>query len=231
MTEIPTLMLFVLAGYVAGSIPFGLLAGLMKGVDLRRIGSRNIGASNAGRVLGKPWFVLVLILDAVKGFLPVLLAGLWIQRTGAQGTWEQCAWLAVGLAAILGHLFPVFLGFRGGRGVATSLGVVLAIWPYYTIAGLAAFVLWGVVKKASGYISVASITACGAFPALVIAVAWASGGSIGALWPLIGFAIVIAALVVVRHWPNIQRLRAGQELAPDQVGEVGAKPQDQPNPD
>ena len=217
---------FVVAGYLAGSIPFGLLAGLIKGVDLRKVGSCNIGASNAGRVLGKRWFFIILTLDALKGFVPVLWAGLWMKRGGAfsaadQVIQQQCAWLAVALAAILGHLFPVFLGFRGGRGVATSLGVVLAIWPYYTISGLLAFAVWGAVKKGSGYISVASIAACGAFPVLVVVVGLAAGGGLASLMPFVVFAVIVAALVVIRHWPNIRRLRAGQELSPDRTPDSG----------
>jgi acyl phosphate:glycerol-3-phosphate acyltransferase len=222
MNETTIWALFVLGGYLSGAIPFGLIAGLIKGVDLREVGSRNIGASNAGRALGKHWFVIILVFDALKGFVPVLWAGLWLQRTGALTAgddlvWQRCAWLAVALAAILGHLFPVYLGFRGGRGVATSLGVVLAIWPYYTIPGLLAFAVWGIVKKASGYISVASIVACGGFPLLVVLVALAAGWPLKPLAPLVAFALVVAALVVIRHWPNIQRLRAGEEHAPDHL--------------
>ena len=220
---------FVLAGSLAGSVPFGLLAGLTKGVDLRKVGSRNIGASNAGRVLGRPWFFIVLALDALKGFLPVLLVGLWLDRSGVFAAedrmiWDQLARLAVAMAAILGHLFPVFLGFRGGRGVATSLGAVLAIWPYYTISGLLAFGVWGAVKKATGYISIASIVACGSFPALVILVGAVAGESLVSLTPLIIFAGIVAGLVVIRHWPNIQRLRAGQELSPDHVADTAGGP-------
>lgn len=210
-------VLFVLIAYLAGSIPFGLIAGLIKGVDIRNVGSRNIGASNAGRVLGKPWFFIVLVLDALKGFVPVLLAGRWLAPGAEVDPWRQVAWLAVALAAILGHLLPIFLGFRGGRGVATALGVVLAIWPYYTLPGLLAFVLWWIVKWASGYISVASIAAVVAFPLLMVGTALAARWSLRSLVPLVIFAVAIAALVVIRHWPNIQRLRAGQELAPDHV--------------
>lgn len=228
MSQTTTWVLFLLGGYLAGAIPFGLLAGLIKGVDIRTVGSRNIGASNAGRALGKRWFVIILVLDALKGFAPVLCAGLWLQERGAfvQGSnvfWQQCAWLAVALAAILGHLFPIYLGFRGGRGVATSLGVVLAIWPYYTISGLLAFAMWGVVKKASGYISVASIVACASFPVLVVLVALAAGRPLADLVPLIVFAVVVAGLVVIRHWPNIQRLRQGRELQPDRLTDTGGQ--------
>jgi len=213
-------VLFFVLAYLAGSIPFGLLAGLLKGVDIRRLGSQNIGASNAGRVLGRPWFFIVLVLDALKGFIPVLLAGVWFGRSrgiviASDQVWPQLAWLGVALAAILGHLFPVFLGFRGGRGVATALGVVLAIWPYYTIPGVLAFALWWVVKWVSGFISVASIVTVVAFPLLVVGVAVVAGWPLGPLTPLILFAVGIAVLVVIRHWPNIQRLRAGRELTPD----------------
>jgi acyl phosphate:glycerol-3-phosphate acyltransferase len=214
------LAVLVGAAYLAGSIPFGLLAGLLKGVDIRKAGSQNIGASNAGRILGKPWFFLILFLDAIKGLIPVLAAGFWLRHAAdpvlqASQTWQQIAWLSVALAAILGHLFPIYLGFKGGRGVATALGVVLAIWPYYTIPGLLAFVLWWIIKWASGYISVASIAACLAFPFLVIGVARMAGWPLGSLLPLVVFAVAIAVIVVLRHWPNIQRLLAGSELAPD----------------
>lgn len=226
MSDAATWGAFAVAAYLSGSIPFGLIAGRVKGVDLREVGSKNIGASNAGRVLGKQWFVIILVLDALKGFVPVLLTGLWLQRTGAfvaadDLIWQRCAWLAVALAAILGHLFSVFLGFRGGRGVATSLGVVLAIWPYYTIPGALAFVVWGVVKKASGYISVASMTAAIAFPVLMVSVSLLAGWRLRPLGPPLGFAVVVALLIVVRHWPNIRRLRAGQELSPDQAEAPG----------
>jgi glycerol-3-phosphate acyltransferase PlsY len=226
MNELTYWALFVVAAYLGGSIPFGLLAGLIHGVDIRKVGSQNIGASNAGRVLGKPWFFIVLTLDALKGFVPVLLAGLWLSRAerailGASEVWQHLAWLTVALAAILGHLCPVFLGFRGGKGVATALGVVLAIWPYYTIPGLIAFILWWLVKWASGKISVASIAAVATFPMLVVAVALAAGWALTTLAPLIVFAVGITVLVVVRHWPNIQRLRAGQELPPDRVNAGG----------
>jgi glycerol-3-phosphate acyltransferase PlsY len=229
MTETSIWALYVLAAYLSGSIPFALLVGLLKGVDLREVGSRNIGASNAGRVLGKPYFVIVLVLDALKGFVPVLLVGMWIHRTGASGgaahpAWQHLVQLSVALAAIMGHLLPIYLKFRGGRGVATSLGVVLAIWPYYTVSGILAFVLWGAVKKATGYISVASIAACAAFPVLLVAVVWLDGESLRAVLPLIGFALLVPILVVIRHIPNIRRLLAGEELRPDHSPERGGEP-------
>ncbi len=222
-------LLYVLAGYLAGSIPFALLVGKAKGVDLRTVGSKNIGASNAGRVLGKPYFVIVLLLDALKGFIPVLLVGMWLRRSGAflndeSLLWQQLAWLAVALAAIVGHLLPIYLGFKGGRGVATSLGVVLAVWPYYTIAGALAFVVWAVVKRLSGYISVASIVACVGFPVLVVLVALAAGWPLRDMVVLIAFACLVALLVVVRHLPNIRRLLTGQEFAPDHVPSDGLPP-------
>jgi len=218
-------IVLIVVAYLAGSIPFGLLAGLLKGVDIRKVGSQNIGASNAGRVLGRHWFFIVLVLDALKGFVPVLVGSLRVGGDAAANTSVGQWWvLGVALAALLGHLFPVYLGFRGGRGVSTALGIVLAIWPYYTIPGVLAFGLWWVVKALSGYISVASISAAGAFPILVILVALAAGWPLGALTPLILFAVCIAVLVVARHWANIQRLRSGQELAPDRLSETSSEP-------
>ncbi len=226
MSETTVLALYVAGAYLAGAIPFGFLAGRLKGVDLRKVGSENIGASNAGRVLGRHWFFIVLILDALKGFLPVLLAGQWLADSTVFAGEDQLlrlqvAWLGVALAAILGHLFPIYLGFRGGRGVATSLGVVLAIWPYYTIPGLLAFATWGVVKKVSGYISVASIVACCAFPIWVVVTAVVAGWPVADLVPLIAFGVLVGLLVIIRHWPNIQRLRAGAELSPDRAERTG----------
>lgn len=216
----------VLLGYLLGAIPFAFLAGLYKGIDLRKVGSKNIGASNAGRVLGRRWFFIVLALDALKGFLPVLITGIWLTSAEAFGgaahaSRQQCAWLVVALAAILGHLFPIYLGFRGGRGVATSLGVVLAIWPYYSIPGLLALVLWIVILKVTGYISVASIGACAAFPILLVLAAFVADWPLSSLTPLIGFAVAIALLVILRHGPNIRRLLAGQELRPDRPDAIG----------
>jgi acyl phosphate:glycerol-3-phosphate acyltransferase len=208
------------AAYLCGAVPFGLLVGWYRGVDIRTKGSCNIGATNAGRVLGRPWGILVFVLDVLKGFVPVsvcryvfigLSAGPGHRPTDSAGV------LLVVLAAtlaVVGHMCPVYLRFKGGKGVATSLGVGLAIYPYYTLAGLLAFGLWGLVLAVTRYVSVASVLAVVSFPLFVGAITWcyrSAWGGFRVLWPLHLFSLVVAVLVVYRHRANLQRLRAGTE--------------------
>jgi len=210
-------ILLAALGYLCGAIPFGLLVGRLKGVDVRTRGSCNIGATNVGRVLGRPYGLLVFFLDGLKGFLLVTLARFVLldRESGtANGYLAYLLWVLVAVACVLGHMFPVYLKFKGGKGVATSLGVGLGIYPYYTLAGLLAFALWGIVLAASRYVSVSSIVAVAAFPVFFGALArlnrdqW---GPFADLWPLHLFGVVIAVLVVYRHRANISRLLAGTE--------------------
>lgn len=206
--------------YLCGAIPFGLLVGWGKGVDIRTRGSGNIGATNAGRVLGKPFGILVFVLDVLKGLLPVLLSGHLLRRPGSgwdggsTGSTVYLVWILVGTGCILGHTFPVYLKFKGGKGVATSLGVLLGMYPQFTAAGLIAFGLWCVVTWVTRYVSAGSVAAAVAFPIIFAVVAHLRRGAWGParqLWPLHLFGIVIAALVVYRHRRNIERLLAGTE--------------------
>ncbi|MGQ9651893.1 MAG: glycerol-3-phosphate 1-O-acyltransferase PlsY [Phycisphaerae bacterium] len=210
----------ILLSYLCGAVPFGLLVGRLKGVDVRTKGSCNIGATNVGRVLGRPYGILVFALDGLKGFLPVTLVRLILFRAPAEsqpngpGYLPYLLWVLAAVACVLGHMFPVYLKFKGGKGVATSLGVGLGIYPYYTLAGLAAFAVWVVVLWVGRYVSVSSIVAVTAFPAIFALLAgWNRDrwGGFSALWPLHVFGIVIAALVVYRHRSNIRRLLAGTE--------------------
>jgi glycerol-3-phosphate acyltransferase PlsY len=210
----------LLTGYLVGAIPFGLLIGLARGTDIRKYGSGNIGATNAGRVLGKKWGLVVFALDVLKGLIPVLLAGylikigLFSQPMDASLIAAQLIWLSVAAACVLGHMFPVYLRFSGGKGVATALGVLLGIYPYYTSAGLIALTVWGVVVMISRYVSLASIVAVIVFPVIVavsIQIRASEWGGWSSLWPIQAFAIVVAGLVVYRHRGNIARLLAGQE--------------------
>jgi len=215
MQEIVYALGFAVMGYFCGSIPFALLAGRFKGVDLRTQGSGNIGATNAGRVLGRPWGFLVFGLDALKGFLPVFGYVRWRGELSANGeVWMSCLFLAVvACACILGHLFPIYLKFKGGKGVATSLGVVMAI-PYFVPAALAAFGVWAVFVLTTRYISLASMSAAVAFPIIFAGVAVVrreTWGTTGDLWPLHGITLAICFLVVYRHRSNIRRLLAGTE--------------------
>ncbi|NLX13219.1 MAG: glycerol-3-phosphate 1-O-acyltransferase PlsY [Phycisphaerales bacterium] len=210
------MMLIVLAwlgGYLCGSIPFGLLLGLLKGVDIRTQGSGNIGATNAGRVLGKPYGLAVFALDGLKGLMPTVLFGILLRAEGRLDAAAFLLWVAMVAACVMGHMFPVFLKFKGGKGVATSLGAVLGLYPYLTWAGLLAFGLWIVLTWASRYVSVGSIGAVIGFPVIfaLLASSHDEWGTFQELWPLHAFSVALALLVIYRHRSNIRRLLAGTE--------------------
>ncbi len=182
-----------LAAYLLGSVSFGLLFAARQGVDLRAIGSGNIGATNVGRALGKATGRKVMLLDMLKGFLPVALA-----RWGFDLPWP---WItAVGIAAALGHVFPIWHAFRGGKGAATAAGVLLGALPPIGLATLVTFVL---VKKVSKRASAASLSAATVAAALTI-------GLDGREWP-IRLAMALWIIVVLRHVENIVRLLRGEE--------------------
>jgi len=204
---------FPVAAYLVGSIPFGVVIARSRGIDLRARGSGNIGATNVGRVMGPRWGVLCFVLDTLKGFLPVLVVGLHVRASGRSvpAIVDQAAWLAVGFAVIAGHVFSLYLRFRGGKGVATSLGLLLGFFPYFTWAGLAALAVWILTVLIWRYVSLASVAAATAFPLLFVLVCILAGWSVLDIWPLLAFAVVVAALVVVRHRSNIARLLAGTE--------------------
>jgi len=209
------LVALVMLGYLLGSIPFGLLIGLIKGVDIRTAGSRNIGATNAGRVLGRKFFVVVLILDLLKGLIPTGLAGWMLSSAGvlSESATVGCFyWLMVGFAAVAGHNWPCWLKFKGGKGVATSLGVVLAIYPYYTYPGLVALVVWIVMVWITKYVSVGSISAAIVFllTLLVLFLVHPSWRVVDH-WPLLAFAAGMVVVLIFRHRSNIERLRRGTE--------------------
>jgi glycerol-3-phosphate acyltransferase PlsY len=188
----------LLCSYLLGSIPFGMIVGRARGVDIRRQGSGNIGATNVLRVLG-PWpAALVLAGDVTKGLVPVLV-GRALLRTWAVP--QADLWvLAVALAPILGHTFSVFLRFRGGRAVATTLGALLGMsWP----AGVIGLCIWIVVVGLTRYISLASIIASPFVPVYLAL----SGNRLA--WCV--FWAAIAALIIARHIPNIGRLLEGTE--------------------
>jgi glycerol-3-phosphate acyltransferase PlsY len=179
--------------YLLGSISFALLIASRRGVDLRLIGSGNLGATNASRALGKRTGRQVMLLDILKGFLPVALAR-WV--FDLPGPWIT----AIGIAAVLGHVFPIWHGFRGGKGAATAGGVLLAALPPIGGATLLTFV---VVKKMSRRASVASLSAATLAAALTMALD-------GRQWP-IQLAVGLWIIVVLRHAPNIARLIRGEE--------------------
>jgi len=206
-----TFALAIIAAYLLGSVPFGVIIARAHGKNLRSIGSGNIGATNVSRALGRRWAYLCFLLDVLKGLVPMLVAGTLIEVSSPTPSLLSL-WLAVGCAAILGHIFPIYLKFKGGKGVATSLGVALGLWPYYTICATAAFAIWTAVVLLWRYISLASIAASIAFPvALILAIVLTPGWDFANLWPLLAAAIAIPIMVIVRHRENIKRLIAGTE--------------------
>lgn len=193
-----TALLIALGAFLLGSVPTGYLVARAKGVDIRKHGSGNIGATNVFRTLGKPLGIFVFAIDALKGF-----AAVWLSvRYGGGSDW---AGIIAAVAAIAGHNYTPWLGFKGGKGIATSAGVLLALMPW---AVLAIAIVWGVVFRVSRYVSLASICAAAALPAAVGAL-WSAG--CGGSGPLLGFSLAISALAIWRHRTNIGRLREGTE--------------------
>jgi glycerol-3-phosphate acyltransferase PlsY len=205
-----------IAGFVSGSIPFGLLIGRIKGVDVRKHGSRNIGATNVGRVLGRPLGYLCFVLDALKGALPVLVAGVVLVEQVPDAQRTGVLMPLIGIAAILGHIYSPWVSFKGGKGVATSFGALLAMWPLMTFPALGALAVWLAVVKVTHYVSAASMLAALALPLLLLvrARAWPGGEPMqaDAFLPLLIAVTLLAALVIWKHRANIARLRAGTEL-------------------
>ena len=180
-------------GYLAGSIPTGYwLVLALRREDIRKVGSGNIGATNVWRTYGAGYGVPVMVLDTLKGFVPALLATIYV---------GHLAGVIAGGAAMLGHWRPLFMGFaRGGKAVATCGGAFLGVAP--VVGGLGA-VVWLVVFVLFRYASLASIIAALSLPLIAIA--------LGEPWPVIAFAAIAALAVIVLHRPNISRLRAGTE--------------------
>jgi acyl phosphate:glycerol-3-phosphate acyltransferase len=205
-------ILLLIFAYLLGSVPFGLLIARAHGIDLRTIGSGNIGATNVSRALGKKWAYVCFLLDVLKGLVPMLLAR-WLNIIPDQpATHELFLWLLVGCAAICGHIFPLWLKFKGGKGVATSLGVVLGVWPYFTFCGVAIFAVWSVCVLIWRYVSLASIIAAISFPIIFsLLTAAIKSWHLASLWPLVVIAFVMPLLVIARHTENIKRLRQGTE--------------------
>ncbi len=214
MTATPSLLILIPVAYLVGSIPFGLIVGLARGVDVRAAGSGNIGATNVGRLLGKQFFFLVFFLDLMKSLVPMAIAS-WIVHGTPEAQRDAplyFVWLLVGFAAVMGHMFSLFLRFKGGKGVATSAGVVLGLYPYFTLAGLAVVGVFLAVFFTSRYVSLGSIAAAFAFPVLYFVIGTSFGWPIlTRQLPLLVFAIVMASLVVWKHRSNIVRLRNGTE--------------------
>ena len=200
-------MLKVLAlvafGYLLGSVPSGwLVMKVYRNQDLRKLGSGNIGAANVFRAGGPGAFTLTLVADGLKGFIPVML--------GITLGVDEVSLAAIGLAAVIGHTWPLYLGFRGGKGVATSGGVLLALAPVaLVLAGLTWFLIIRITKVAS----LASLCAVAVgFVSLIVLhlIGWQAWRPVG--WSVIGLGVILAGLVFFRHRSNIERLARGREL-------------------
>ena len=186
-------------GYFLGSIPFGYIVGKMRGIDIREHGSGNIGATNVFRTMGRKWGVLVFVLDALKGVLAVRLAMIFGEGWAVGG--PELFGILAGLACFLGHCFPVWLKFKGGKGIAPAAGILIGlIWPAVLIC-TGVFLL---VFLTSRYVSLGSIVTAVALP---IATYFLQGGFTLTFW----FTLLISALAIWRHRGNIARLWAGTE--------------------
>lgn len=192
--------------YLAGSVPFGLLvAKLFTGTDIRKVGSGNIGATNVARTLGAKWGILVLLLDAFKGLLPVLLIpSLFVSPESP--AFDHARVLS-GVATILGHMFPVWLGFRGGKGVATSLGVILMLGPWSTLVAVIGFALTFLLTR---IVALSSIIAAIAF-GIAQFIQLGSTAFTQQKWSLAAFSIAVPLLIIIRHWSNMGRIMRGEE--------------------
>jgi len=211
MTPTHILLILIPIAYLLGSVPFGLIVGKAKGIDVRTAGSGNIGATNVGRLLGKKFFFLVFLLDMLKSLVPMVIASATVRQMSSDST-SYFLWLLVGAAAVVGHMFSIFLGFKGGKGVATSAGVVLGLYPYYTLAGAVAIVVFIITFLVSRYASLGSIAAACSFPIAFVIIGRLNHWPVfQSQWPLLMFAVVMALLIVIKHRGNISRLLAGTE--------------------
>ena len=193
---------WILLSYLLGSIPVGLLLSRLKGRDPRKVGSGNIGATNVMRTAGKTMGIVTLLGDAMKGFLPTWLAIKWGLPAPVVA--------AAGLAAFLGHLFPVYLRFKGGKGIATSVGIFLALSP---VALLVVIIIFAGLLAIWRYVSLGSLVGAALMPCLLL--------FLKAPVEYVFLCIIIAVLIFVKHWDNIRRLRAGTE---NRIFRGGSKP-------
>ena len=196
-----------LISYLIGAIPWGYLIGKRHGVDIRKLGSKNIGATNVTRVIGKWNGKLCFVLDFLKGFIPVLVVTVLCKK-GIIDDSSHIVQMVAALSAILGHMFPVYLWFRGGKGVSTAGGALLALAPYsFGIAGVA----WVVIYLLSRYVSLASITAATVLPICATLISWLKPDLYYHSPYVLGFLYFISAMAILKHSGNIKRLLKGSE--------------------
>lgn len=237
--NIALLIAFLVAAFLLGSVPFALIIGLLKGTDIRTVGSKNPGATNLGRHIGFKWFLLCFALDAAKGLAPTLAYGLVTGSTSepALPPAQAFAWLGVMVAPVLGHMFSPWIGFKGGKGVATGLGALLGVFPVLTVAGSGAFVVFVSTVVLWRYVGLSSVLAAGSLPIWV----WYFGEVLhrGAstsnqpppiTWPYLVATIALAALVIYKHRGNLDRLANGTEPKIGAPPEPQAVPEPKPEP-
>lgn len=196
-------LIWLAVAFAAGSIPFGWIAARLKGIDIRSVGSGNIGGTNVWRTFGWQWGLPVLLADVAKGLLPLLALQSCLQAGGGAGladSWQAPLAMCTGLAAVLGHTFTPWLRFRGGKGVATGLGVAVALFQAWVLIPLAVFALTVAVSR---YISLGSMLA-----ALSVAVMCLTVPRLNSYWP---FGVLTAALIIYLHRSNLRRILQGTE--------------------
>jgi glycerol-3-phosphate acyltransferase PlsY len=200
-----TLAVLLLGSYLVGSIPFGYLAGRLQGIDIRQAGSCNVGATNVVRVLGKGYGYPVFALDFLKGCAAVKIS--MLMATGRPPEWNspEIFGILAAMSSVVGHLYPPWLKFKGGKGVATSAGALLALTPVATLIGVG---IWIFVFWLTRYVSLASITAAVVLPIVILVV---SSPDQNKRKPLVYSSVCVAAVVVWRHRSNVSRLMRGTE--------------------
>ena len=200
-----TLVVLLIGSYLFGSIPFGYLAGRLVGIDIRQAGSGNVGATNVVRVLGKGYGYPVFALDFLKGFGAVKIAMLIAPGRPPEWNSPEIFGILAAMSSVLGHLYPPWLKFKGGKGVATSAGALFALTPVATLVGVA---IWIIVFWLTRYVSLASMIAAGVLPIVILVV---SSQDQNKRRPLVYSSACVATVVVWRHRSNLSRLMRGTE--------------------
>ena len=200
-----TFAVVVIGSYLFGSIPFGYLAGRIAGIDIRKCGSGNVGATNVIRTLGKSYGYPVFVADFLKGFGAVKMSLLIATRVQSEWNSPEMFGILAAISSVIGHSFPVWLRFKGGKGVATSAGALFALAPVPALVGAA---IWILTFWLTRYVSVASVAAAAALPLIILITTWLSehGGK-----SLFYSSVCLAAVVIWRHRSNLSRLMRGTE--------------------
>jgi acyl phosphate:glycerol-3-phosphate acyltransferase len=205
--QILLLIAIFIISYLTGAIPWGFVIGKLKGVDIREHGSGNIGATNVTRTIGKRWGVLCFFIDFLKGFLPVIVVKILFPNIlFLTSTQISIAIILAVLGTVIGHMYPIYLKFKGGKGVSTGAGALVAITPYAVICGL---VVWVTVFKISKYVSLASIIS--AVSVAILSFIFSCTNIYPLNTALLYFIVFVAVMAVIKHKSNIKRLLNGTE--------------------